>query len=520
VFRSTPKEPGHNEQVSPVSETHHAQGVAALARGDLEAGRLALLRSLQSERVTFDLVLNVAGQLASVGLSADVENLLRQSVAGFVDSPEPKAALAQFLLDSGNEQEAIQTVIQALWAHPTNPELHAIAARAFERSGPLTEEANHLAARLAIDADDLDANKRLAAVLERMGDRAGSIRCLRRVVAVTNAEAPEALTALGIALSQEGQHAEAMDLLSEVARRRPNVSAVRADLAMAQLAAGQVHEAMAGFSDALRLDERSAQAFCGMGLVYQQLDHQHEAAEAFRKTEALVPELAAGPFNLGLALIALGDRQGATNALLRAAALEPNDPEIQAALRSLVPESAGAPAPARAPAPRFSGDLKGFPLLDLLEFLRLQHKTGSLILLSRRGAGIVRVVHGQVTSASAPGVKQLGEALLEHGLITSDWLEAALALQKTDERESPEALGSLLMRDRPRDHDLLMRAVFQHLLDAFEELVAWDEGAFSFHPSGEVELPAIFFDLPTVMLQVMRRIDERRKPDFPNQEDR
>jgi tetratricopeptide (TPR) repeat protein len=519
VFRWRSGKPSTDDRRSPAADSLYAKGVAALDWGDPGVGREALLESLRSDPVTLERVLDVAEQLASSGFIADVEQLLREAIAQFVDRPEPKAAMADFLLQNGNERDAIQTVVQGLRSHPRNSALHAIAARAYEGVGDLVESANHLAAILAIHADDLDTNRRLAMILERLGDRAGSIRCLRRVVGAAT-EDPEALTVLGIALSQDGQHDEAVDLLSDVVRRCPNVSAARADLAMAQLAAGQVREALAGFSEALRLDGQSAQAFCGLGLAYQQLERWREAAEAFEKTEALAPELAAGPFNLGLALGAMGDRDGAIEALQRAAALEPEDLEIREALQSLAPELDHAAAPEPPANARFSGDLKSFELSDVLEFLRLQNKTGSLVVLSRRGAGIVRLVRGQLTSASAPGVKRLGEALVARGLITSEGLEAALARQKADERDSSEALGSLLMRDRPRDHDQLKRAVFQQLLEALEEMIAWDEGAFSFHPAGDADLPAIHFNLQNVMLELMRVIDERRKGALPSQEDR
>jgi tetratricopeptide (TPR) repeat protein len=524
VFRWRAGRPRHDDRRSPAADSLYAKGVAALDWGDPGVGRQALLESLRSDTVSLERVLDVAEQLASSGFIADVEKLLRNAIDQFVDRPEPKVAMAAFLLENGNERQAIQTVVQALRQHPRNPALNAIAARAYEAVGDLAEAANHLAVTLAIHADDLDANRRLAVILERLGDKAGSIRCLRRVVDATSTEDPEAVTVLGIALSQDGQHDEAVDLLSDVVRRFPNVSAARADLAMAQLAAGQVREALAGFTEALRLDGQSAQAFCGLGLAYQQLERWREAAEAFRKTEALAPDLAAGPFNLGLALGAAGDHEGAKEALLRAAALAPEDREIRDALQSLEPEvdsaSAAAPAPAPTPHARFSGDLESFELSDVLEFLRLQNKTGSLVVLSARGAGIVRLVRGQLTSASAPGVMRLGEALVARGLITSEGLKAALARQKADEPDSAEALGSLLMRDRPRDHDQLRQAVFQQLLEALLEMIAWHEGAFSFHPADDPGLPAISFNLQNVMLELMRVIDERKKGTLPSQEDR
>ena len=180
----------------------------------------------------------------------------------------------------------------------------------------------------------------------------------------------------------------------------------------------------------------SAQAYCGLGLAYQRIQRWHEAAESFRTTEQLAPDQAVGPYNLGLALAALGEPEEARSALLRAAALEPDDVEIRAALQSLLGAAARPPSP---PAPRrraSAATSRRFALPEVLEFLRLQNKTGSLVVSSRRGAAIVRLVRGQVTSASAPGVKRLGEALVERGIITRAALDAALARQRADDGES------------------------------------------------------------------------------------
>jgi tetratricopeptide (TPR) repeat protein len=279
---------------------------------------------------------------------------------------------------------------------------------------------------------------------------------------------------------------------------------------MAMLSAGHIDAAIRSCSEALRIDARSAQAYCGLGLAYQRLQRWPEAAESFKIAEELAPDTAIAAFNLGLALAELDRPDEARRALLRASALAPDDAEIRAALDSLPARAAPTRAPA-APGPRFTGDIKTFALPEVLEFLRLQHKTGSLVVSSRRGAGIVRLVKGQVTSASAPGVGRLGEALVGRGIISRAQLDSALARQRRDESDGDgsEALGDLLIRERPADREPLTRVVFQQVLDAMEEMLAWKEGAFSFHPGGDRGMPVIAFDLQNVMLEIMRLADER-----------
>ena len=452
-------------------------------------------------------MVDVAAELAFAGFPSDAEHVLRRAIERFPRRAEAKIELARLFLEAGNDQRARQIAIDALRGHPHNHDLHALAAAANEQLGLLDDAAAHWGAILASDPHHHYANRRLASVLEQAGDVPGAIRCLRRVVEVTRGQDLDAITSLGIILSADGQHDEAVALLTRVKKLRPDLGSSHADLANALLAADRVEDAIAGFSDALRIDPESAQGYCGLGLAYQRIQRWHEAAEAFRTTEKLAPDQVIAPYNLGLALAALGEVEDARSALLRAAALEPEDLEIRAALEAALARPRTGDAPATSP--RFGGDIATFALPDVLEFLRLQKKTGSLVVSSRHGAAIVRLVDGRVTSASAPGVKRLGETLIDRGMLTAPALDALLVQQRADDGEGTEALGSVLLRQHPALREALTAAVFQQVIDALAEVLGWKEGAFSFHPGSDRGLPAIAFDLQNVVLEVMRLADER-----------
>jgi tetratricopeptide (TPR) repeat protein len=504
-------------------EMTRADAVAALDRGDREAGRRALLQSLKYDSDGFETMLDVAAELAFADFVADAEHVLRRTHERFPHRVEATVELVRLFLASGNDEKALRLATQALRDHSRNSDLHALAACANEQLGLYDEAANHWAAILATDSNHSYANRRLAALLERMGDSAGAIDCLRRVVEFTRGQDLDALTSLGITLSADGQHEEAIGLLTHVARNQPDVGGPQADLANALLAGGRIEDAITGFSEVLRLDPESAQAYCGLGLAYQRIARWHEAAEAFRTTEQLAPDQAVGPYNLGLALSALGEHEDARGALLRAAALEPDDAGIREALQALRVPSAvvdDAPSAPGAPVPRFGGDIRTFALPEVLEFLRLQNKTGSLVVSSRQGAAIVRLVRGQITSASAPGVSRLGETLVARGIITAQALEIALARQRMDDGEGAEALGAMLLRERPAHREALTQAVFQQVIDALDEMLTWTEGAFSFHPGSDRGRPAIAFDLQHVVMEVLRIADERNANRSSTQEGR
>src|SRR4029450_13386201 len=110
------------------------------------------------------------------------------------------------------------------------------------------------------------------------------------------------------------------------------------------------------------------------------------------------------------------------------------------------------------------GDLETFKLLDVLEFLRVQHMTGALVVSAPQGEGVVRITQGLVSGASAPGVKSLGPALVEAGALDGQVLEAMLAREGGDEGLEA-ALWSGELVDRAR----LAAAVRGQIMAALSE---------------------------------------------------
>jgi Flp pilus assembly protein TadD len=504
------------------AQAWYALGEVALEAGEVGEARFAFTQSVYLAPNELDRAVTAAERLTRARCHAEAEHILRRVLDRAPDRKDAHLQLAGLLLENGRETEAASELEAALRRYPDDIELRMLAATAHERGGALAEAAQHLRGALAVNSDHLDVNRRLAGVLSRMGDTGGAVRCWRQIVRLTGGQDTAALTGLGISLSDNAQHGEALQILTEVAGREGRSASALADLGMALTAAGRMDEATVAFSRALALDPSSAQAHCGLGIAYERQGKWYEAAQAFRTTEQLAPHSLAGPLNLGLALQELGDREGARRALLRAAALDPNDAETRSALEesfATSDDSAATPAPVTAPphaiqqgfGASITGDLTSFQLFDVLEFLRLQKKTGSLVVSSRQGAGIVRLAGGAVTSASAPRVKRLGEELVDGGLVARSDLELALAHQREGLPENIEALGSVLLRDKLIDRTRLTLAIRRQVMAALEDMLSWKEGAFSFHPghAAEGEGTPVSFDLQDVMLKLMRMSDER-----------
>lgn len=426
---------------------------------------------------------------------------------------------ARVLLEAHRYAEAFDEIALEIRARPHDVELRLLASDACERLGALPEAADHLSAILTTEPKHLDANRRLAELLIELGDTHGAIRCWRRFVAATHEEDADAVTLLSIALSKDGQHDAAIELLTKLTQRQPLQAGSLSNLGMALLMAGREDEALDAFTRAIALDPQSAQAHCGQGLIHHAGERWHDAAAAFRAAERLAPDSAVGSFNLGLALERLGDREGARRALLRAAALEPQDEEIQRALEPLLVRHSTVPGTpsSRDEAASIKGDLESFDLLNVLEFLRMQEKTGSLIVSSPAGVGMLRLERGMLIGASAPRLKRLGEVLVGRGLLTREKLQLALSRQRERYpglQENPEqdamTLGAVLLKERLLEEKELTDVLFKMIVHVVGQINQWREGAFAFHPSEDSGFP-VRFNVQKVSLDLLRQQDERRR---------
>jgi tetratricopeptide (TPR) repeat protein len=389
------------------------------------------------------------------------------------------------LLETGRHLVALDEIVIEIGRRPREAYLRLLASDACERLGALPEAADHLSTVLMAEPEHLEANRRLVRLLCELGDADGAIRCWRRVLAATAEEDAETLANLGLALV--------------AARREP--------------------EALTALARALELDPQSAGAHCGLGLTHFEHERWKEAAVAFRATERLAPESAVGPFNLGLALERLGDEDEARRALLRAAALEPHDTELQAALEPLLVRPAAASGVVGAPeaTPSIRGALESFDLLDVLEFLRVQEKTGSLVVSAPPGVGMLRLERGMLIGGSAPRLRRLGEVLVRRGLISRTQLELAHTRDQqrgaasADGRE-PDAtsVAAALLREGLVEEGRLREVLSRMTLHIIRQLIQWREGVFAFHPSPDTGFP-VRFNVQHVVLELMRIEDEQRQ---------
>ena len=166
------------------------------------------------------------------------------------------------------------------------------------------------------------------------------------------------------------------------------------------------------------------------------------------------------------------------------------------------------------------GRLEDLALPDIFQIISLSRKTGTLVVRSRRGTGMVVFRNGQVVQAGSDVIRDtLGNILVSQGMIDQSALTAALTAQK----KSPDKpLGMLLTEIGATSAKVIEDVVRQQIEEIISDLLAWEEGFFNFElgevaPKDKIEINTQDFLLKSgistefLLMESTRLLDEKRK---------
>jgi hypothetical protein len=166
------------------------------------------------------------------------------------------------------------------------------------------------------------------------------------------------------------------------------------------------------------------------------------------------------------------------------------------------------------------GRLEDLALPDIFQIISLSKKTGTLIVRSRKGTGMVVFKNGQVIQAASDSIRDsLGNMLVSQGMLDEAALSRALALQK---RQSDMPLGMILVEMGAVSTQTLETVVRKQIEEIIYDLLAWEEGFFNFElgdiaPKDKIEIDTQEFLLKSgisaeyLLMEGTRILDERRK---------
>lgn len=167
------------------------------------------------------------------------------------------------------------------------------------------------------------------------------------------------------------------------------------------------------------------------------------------------------------------------------------------------------PTPTQTPA-LLTGSLELFALPDLLEFLRVGQRTGTLVCTSRAGRGTIHLRKGRILAAASPDVSSFGELLVERGAITREHLPELQRLQSQAPNATP--LTTLLLAQELVARQPLQEALMLHVVRVLRRLMSWDSGDFSFDPQEPSALEhGVDLDPQGVLLNIFKDMDEAQR---------
>ena len=164
-----------------------------------------------------------------------------------------------------------------------------------------------------------------------------------------------------------------------------------------------------------------------------------------------------------------------------------------------------------------SGSLKTMDLAEVLQWVTMGRKTGSLAFVRNKTKNYIYLRDGQIISSrSNDPTKQLGQFLLFQGKISELQLKRAFELQL----QSRIILGKILVQENLVTQEDVQKALMARTEEVIYDLFLWDDGYFHFTANGfhPDELILINVDINTLLFEGVRRKDEwaRIRAVFPS----
>ncbi len=142
------------------------------------------------------------------------------------------------------------------------------------------------------------------------------------------------------------------------------------------------------------------------------------------------------------------------------------------------------------------GDIKDFSILEVIQMLGMQSKTGVLTVQSGTQKARVFFVNGNIARVEPDRSEHrmlMGEMLIAHGKLTREQLAEALEEQKGTGR----FLGEVLLKKKLVSKEDIQQVIQKQIYETIYQLFQWKEGTFEFEPG---EVPKDLKILPSLSL--------------------
>ena len=154
-----------------------------------------------------------------------------------------------------------------------------------------------------------------------------------------------------------------------------------------------------------------------------------------------------------------------------------------------------------------SGNLKTMDLAELLQWVALGRKTGSLAFIRNKSKNYIYFKAGHIISSrSNEPTKQLGHFLLFQGKISEAQLKRALEIHQ----QTRSSFGKVLVQEGMVTPEGIQTALQERTREVIYDLFLWDDGYFHFTADGydPQELIVVNLDVNSIIFEGVRRKDE------------
>lgn len=169
-----------------------------------------------------------------------------------------------------------------------------------------------------------------------------------------------------------------------------------------------------------------------------------------------------------------------------------------------------------------NGKLEDVSLSDVMQFIHLGRRTGTLSLARGRDEAEIGFHRGQIVSAWAPGSMRLAALLVDQDLVPAEKMAELVRAQSS---ELPRrSLGQILVSSGILGFDTIRAAIEEQIEQTIYDLVKWVDGSFEFaldelKPIDDIAMypgdviPKLNVNTQMVLLEATRRLDEASRDD-------
>jgi hypothetical protein len=157
-----------------------------------------------------------------------------------------------------------------------------------------------------------------------------------------------------------------------------------------------------------------------------------------------------------------------------------------------------------------SGNLKTMQLSELLQWLALSQKTGTLVIKGRDTQKRLFFESGRINFTSSSDQREyLGQFLVSHGYITEGELKKAMEVQE----ESKILLGRILLMINAISETDLLRLMKRKAEESIYDVFLWEDGTFEFVEGAQPDLKMVplSLDVTSIILEGLHRYDEWKR---------